>query len=65
MLPGCSSRRFQWLSVTFDRFTGRQYCPLPSMTPSPVMEMFSALSALMGDWQRRVSSPSNEVFTSG
>ena len=57
--------RFQWLSVTFERFTGRQYSPLPSMAPWPVMAMLVAPLALSGDWQRRVSSPSNDVSISG
>ena len=39
--------------------------PLPSNTPWPVIAIFSALRAEIGDWQRRVSKPSKEVFIMG
>ena len=56
---------FHWLEVIFPFFTGRQVSPFPSITPLPVMAMFSAPLADIGDWQRRVSSPSNEVLIMG
>ena len=56
---------FHWLAVILSFFTGRHVSPFPSITPFPVMATFSALRADIGDWQRRVSSPSNEVLTIG
>ena len=46
-------------------FTGRQQSPFPSNVPCPVIAIFSALRAEIGDWQRRVSSPSKEVAMIG
>ena len=51
------------LSLSF--LVGRHVSPLPSNTPWPVIAIFSALRAEIGDWQRRVSKPSKEVFIMG
>lgn len=60
-----SDQFFHCVEVILLFFTGRQVSPLPSMTPLPVMAMFSAPLADMGDWQRRVSNPSKEVLMIG
>ena len=52
-------------SVSLPRLTARHASPLPSMTPKPVMAIFLAWVAEMGDWQRHVLSPSKVICTSG
>ena len=52
---------FHCEAVSFSFFTGRQQSPFPSNIPYPVIAIFSALRAEIGDWQRRVSNPSKEV----
>ena len=52
-------------AVSFPFLTGRQQSPFPSNVPYPVIAIFSALRAEIGDWQRRVSNPSKEVAIMG
>ena len=56
---------FHWEAVSFPFFTGRQQSPFPSNVPCPVIAIFSALRAEIGDWQRRVSNPSKDVAMIG
>ena len=63
--PPDATSFFHCVPVSLFFLTGRQVSPLPSMTPFPVIAMFSAPTAERGDWQRRVSSPSKDVSTIG
>ena len=63
--PPEASRRFHSPSAILLFLTMRQASPLPSITPEPVMEMFFAPSAWIGDSQRLVSRPSKTVLTMG
>ena len=63
--PPDLSSAFHCPSVILLRFTGRQLSPEPSKTPCPVMAIFSAFIAEIGDWQRSMSNPSKEVCTNG
>ena len=49
--------RRQVLSLTFSRLSGRQYSPLPSMTPWPVMAMLRAPRAEMAVREEDDGSP--------
>ena len=55
---------FHCFAVTLSRFTGRQYSPLPSITPWPVIATFTRFVPEMGDWHLRVFRPSNDVSMS-
>ena len=60
-VPPICLKRFHSTSLTLLRFTGRHHSPLPSMVPSPVMEMFFRLLALMAAVARSSFCP---VFSS-
>ena len=50
-------------SLAFPLLTDLQASPEPSIIPPPVMDMFTAPSALTGEMHRFVSRPSKTVST--
>src|SRR5574344_276568 len=64
-IPPEATSFFHSLSVSFSFLTILHDSPLPSMTPLPVMDMFFASWAWIGDSHLRVSRPSKTVLMIG